>query len=259
LQLVRLQNPTFELADVLNLVRTRASYPETANFQQATADALEWRLLALEDLGLLKHGPAIADLLLASKQTSVLLLRELDEIVKAVVVAITMRQIERVMSRYHQKLKVSQRTSATTVSGPTLPSRAWILIDEAHLVCPSEKTTPANEVIVDYVKRGRDAGLSLVLATQQPSALDSSAISQVDLSLIHRLTYEADISAALQRLPTPMPKDMSLSGKDVSDPKILIRRLAPGECLVSDAEAPRSFIMRSRPRSSPHGGGEPVL
>jgi hypothetical protein len=258
IQLARLSKAQFELSDLVLLIRGRSAHADLAGFQSGTADALEWRLLALQDLKLFKQGSSIVDLLLKPRQASVLLLRELDETVKSVIVASTMRQIERAMSRFHQKLKVANRKREPS-TGQQLPSRAWVLIDEAHLVCPSDRSTPANEVIVDYVKRGRDAGLSLVLATQQPSALDTSAISQVDLSLIHRLTYDADIAAALQRLPSPMPKDMTIAGKDISDPRILIRRLAPGECLVSDAEAPRTFIMRSRPRLCPHGGGEPVL
>jgi hypothetical protein len=248
----------FTLADILNCLAQRGAHSELARFQQSTADALEWRILALQEIGLFIPGTKIADSLLVPGRASVILLRELDEATKSVVVAATMRQIERAMSRYHQKLKVSARTGGE-MTGPALPSRAWILIDEAHLVCPADRKTPANDVIVDYVKRGRDAGLSLVLATQQPSALDSAAISQVDLSMIHRLTFEPDISAALQRLPSPMPKDVSASGRDISDPRVLIRALNPGECVVSDAEASRSFIMMSRPRVCPHGGGEPIL
>lgn len=248
----------FRVSELIQVLRQRSSHPDLMRFQQSTSDALEWRLMALDEIGLFKPGVGIADLLLVSGQASVVLLRELDEAVKAVVVASTMRQVERAMARYHQQLKVAQRTGKAGPEGK-LPSRAWVLIDEAHLVCPADRATPANHVIIDYVKRGRDAGLSLVLATQQPSALDSAAISQVDLTLIHRLTFEADITAALQRLPSPLPKDVSVGGRDVSDPRLLIRGLLPGECLVSDAEASRAFLMRSRPRMCPHGGGEPVL
>jgi DNA helicase HerA-like ATPase len=250
--------PDFTINDLVSILKKRAAYPDLTRFQQSTCDALEWRLLALEEIGLFLPGPSLAQTLLTPGTASVILLRELDEGVKAVVVASTMRQIERLMSRYHQQLKVSQRANRDAPD-EKLPSRAWILIDEAHLVCPADRSTPANSVVIDYVKRGRDAGLSLVLATQQPSALDSAAISQVDLSLIHRMTYEADITAALQRVPSPLPKDVSVGGRDISDPRLLIRGLLPGECLVSDAEASRAFIMRSRPRVCPHGGGEPIL
>jgi DNA helicase HerA-like ATPase len=258
LSIVTQAESDFAIDALITCLDQRAAHPDLARFQQPTVDALQWRLMALQELQLFAPGKPISDTLLVSGQASVVLLRELDDAIKSVLVAVTMRQVERAMSRYHQKLKVARRAEKT-LDGPSLPSRAWILIDEAHLVCPAERKTPANEVIVDYVKRGRDAGLSLVLATQQPSALDSSAISQVDLSIIHRLTFEPDITAALQRLPSPMPKEVSIGGRDVSDPRILIRALNPGESIVSDAEASRSFIMVSRPRICPHGGGEPIL
>ncbi len=258
LEIARLDDHNFSLPSLITLLQSPSDHSEISRFQQSTLDALEWRLLALKDLGLFEPGETVDAQILRKGATSIFLLRELDDGVKSVVVATVMRQIERAMSRYHQRLKVEQRQKKNP-SDSEFPSRVWVLIDEAHLVCPSEKKTSANSVIVDYVKRGRDAGLSLVLATQQPSALDSAAISQVDLSIIHRLTFEADISAALHRLPSPLPSNVTLGGKDVSDPRHLIRELAPGECLVSDAEASRSFIMRARPRICPHGGGEPAL
>ena len=83
----------------------------------------------------------------------------------------------------------------------TLPRGVWTLIDEAHLICPSDGHTAAKPILIEYAKRGRDAGLSLVLATQQPSAVDSRVVSQVDLLIAHRLVVDADILSALARVP----------------------------------------------------------
>ena len=41
----------------------------------------------------------------------------------------------------------------------------------AHVVAPKDQNSPARDALIEYVKRGRDAGLSLVMATQQPSAI----------------------------------------------------------------------------------------
>jgi len=255
---VRSSNPSFKISDVTQFLRNPQQDNEVAHFQQSTIDGLIWRILAVDELQFLRPGPSIGDQILKPNCTSVILLRELEDSVKSVIVAVTMRQIEREMSRYHQKIKLAARKKNASTDD-SMPSRVWVLIDEAHLVCPSENKTSANKVIIDYVKRGRDAGLSLVLATQQPSALDSSAISQVDLTLLHRLTTDADISAALHRLPSPLPSNISIDGKDISDPRLLMRQLAPGECIVADGEATRAFMMKARPRICPHGGGEPLL
>ena len=61
--------------------------------------------------------------------------------------------------------------------------------------------------LIDYVKRGRDAGLSLAMATQQPSAVDDRILSQVNLSFSHRLTFQADITASVHRIPTKLLRD----------------------------------------------------
>lgn len=249
--------PNFEIADLVAILQRPQQHQDLATFQQSTFDAVVWRLLALAETGLFRAGQSVLEEILRPDQCSIVLMRDLPEDLKAVTVAVLMRQIERAMSRHHQQRKVLARSGGA--EDRTKPSRMWVLIDEAHLVCPASDKTSANEVIVDYVKRGRDAGLSLVMATQQPSAIDASAISQVDLTILHKLTIDADISAATARLPAPLPSSTRIREKDISDPKLLVRELAPGEALISDAEASRTFVMRLRPRVSPHGGGEPLL
>lgn len=249
--------PNFEIADLIGILQRPQQYQDLSTFQPATFDAVTWRLQALDETGLFKGSASILNELLQPDRCSIVLMRDLPEDLKAVTVAVLMRQIERAMSRHHQQRKVAARNG-----GPedrSKPSRMWVMIDEAHLVCPASDKTSANDVIVDYVKRGRDAGLSLVLATQQPSAIDASAISQVDLTILHKLTIDADIVAATARLPAPLPSSTRIREKDISDSKLLVRELAPGEALISDSEASRTFVLRLRPRVSPHGGGEPLL
>lgn len=249
--------PNFEIADMISILQRPQQYQDLATFQQQTFDAVLWRLLAIAETGLFRAGVSVIDDILRPDCCSIVLMRDLPEDLKAVTVAVLMRQIERSMSRHHQQRKVHAR-----MGGPedkSKPSRMWVMIDEAHLVCPTTDKTSANEVIVDYVKRGRDAGLSLVLATQQPSAIDASAISQVDLTILHKLTIDADITAATARLPAPLPTNTRIREKDISDPRLLVRELSPGEALISDSEASRTFVLRLRPRVSPHGGGEPLL
>ena len=249
--------PNFEISDLVAILQRPNQYQDLANFQQQTFDAVLWRLLAISETGLFRAGESVIDEILRTDRCSIVLMRDLPEDLKAVTVAVLMRQIERSMSRHHQQRKVQARLGG--VEDRSKPSRMWVMIDEAHLVCPAVDKTSANEVIVDYVKRGRDAGLSLVLATQQPSAIDASAISQVDLTILHKLTIDADIAAATARLPAPLPNNTRIREKDISDPKLLVRELSPGEALISDSEASRTFVLRLRPRVSPHGGGEPLL
>jgi DNA helicase HerA-like ATPase len=137
-----------------------------------------------------------------------------------------------------------------------LPERAWCIIDEAHVICPAGYESSATRSVIEYVKRGRDAGLSLVLATQQPSAIDTRVLSQVDLTLVHRLTFDGDISAALARIPASLP-DTFMFGTSEKDPRVLVRLLESGEAIIGDSQADRAFLGVVRPRVTAHGGAEP--
>ena len=73
--------------------------------------------------------------------------------------------------------------------------RVWVLIDEAHQFVPSGKATLAKEALIRWAKEGRQPGLSLVVASQQPSAIDSEVITQCDVIIAQKLTNRADIQA----------------------------------------------------------------
>ena len=83
--------------------------------------------------------------------------------------------------------------------------------------------------MIEYVKRGRDAGLSLVMATQQPSAIDDRILSQVNLTINHRLTFQTDINAATNRLPTKPLGSLKISGQEINEFGSMIRLLESGE------------------------------
>jgi hypothetical protein len=247
---------------VPNLLDWLGSGGASGSFPQNTVDAVLWRLAAVEDSQLFDPSAEdIAARLGRPGAKSVIELADLDDATKSVVVAVVMRRLMKWAAPAQRRRKLA------AISGDDLPSnedvapRIWVLIDEAHLVCPAGAETAARPIIVDYVKRGRDAGLSLVLATQQPSALDTGAISQNDLVFIHKLTIDPDISAATARMParpptsvTKLPRATELRGVDE-----IARSLDAGQALLADSESSRAFIMQSRPRVSPHGGGEPTL
>lgn len=77
--------------------------------------------------------------------------------------------------------------------------KVWMLIDEAHQFVPAGKSTLCKEALIQWVKEGRQPGLSLVVASQQPAALDMEVLSQCDVIISHALTTAED-KAALNRL-----------------------------------------------------------
>ena len=228
--------------------------------QKQTRDAVLWKLESLQDSNLFQAGGLNILEVLRPGQISVFLLRNLDNSTKSLVVSVLVKKIFGLMGDYHTKRKVSRRFGLElTEEYHGLPDGVWVLIDEAHLVCPADVHTAAKESLVEYVKRGRDAGLSLVLATQQPSAVDSRVISQIDLLIVHRLVVDGDISAALARVPADFPKEVSFGSARISDRHALVRQLDTGEAWVADAETSRALLVAMRPRVSAHGGDEPVV
>ncbi|WP_251342338.1 ATP-binding protein [Haloplanus halophilus] len=118
----------------------------------------------------------------------------------------------------------------------------WLLIDEAHVFFDGV-AAPALETVLT---RGRTPGVSLVAATQRPSALPPVAVSQADLLIAHRLTAERDVEALAAATPT------YLSGT-------LRERLptAPGGAVVVDDATESVHGVQVRRRETPHGGADP--
>src|SRR5262249_50968018 len=118
---------------------------------------------------------------------------------------------------------------------------------------------PARDLFIRLVKEGRNVGLSAVVATQQPSALDQRVLSQVETFLAHQLVTEADIRAVRDNLKSALPDSMQFGTHQVEFGDLL-RQLPPGACVVSAADVNtnvhRALIMRVRPRATVHGGIE---
>lgn len=118
----------------------------------------------------------------------------------------------------------------------------WLLIDEAHTFFDGV-AEPALETILT---RGRAPGVSLVLATQRPSAVSEVGISQSDLIISHRLTSHADLEALRKVQPTYM--DSSLDQRMPTE---------PGEVIVVDDSTETVHAVQIRERKTPHGGSSP--
>ncbi|RLF65882.1 MAG: hypothetical protein DRN57_08210 [Thermoplasmata archaeon] len=132
------------------------------------------------------------------------------------------------------------------VDEDTIPV-TWLLIDEAHIILPHGRQTPATEALVEYAKQGRRPGCALVLATQRPASTSDEILSQVDILLGHNLALEDDMNAMRRRVPAKLPSEFSNSD--------FIRAIPVGTAIMADQRTQqRSFLLRMRPRFSHHGG-----
>jgi hypothetical protein len=243
----------YTIAEMLSFIRADAHWPATA---ESSRRAVTYKLDDLDRSKIFsKAGLNIADLLVPGR-CNVFMLRELRNEDKSLVTAILTRQLFRIMGDYHSKKKIAAffGTESPVVK---LPSRVWLFIDEAHVVAPKDQESPAREALVEYVKRGRDAGLSLVLATQQPAAVDDRILSQVNLSFNHRLTFQSDITAAVNRVPTKTLNSLKVSGTTINDFGDMLRLLDSGQCFIGDHSTSRAVLTMIRPRVTSHGGYNP--
>ena len=177
----------------------------------------------------------------------------LDDAVTALVVGILARRIlsaRKIATRQEASQRLGSETDVKDLLETDIPA-TWLFIDEAHTLIPSGNVkTPASSSLIEYVKQGRRPGCSLVFATQQPSAIDTQVLSQLDVILIHKLIFNDDIKAVIKRTPTIIPNHYK-------NPNF-IKMLPIGIAMAGDRreETSRAFILEIRPRMSQHEGRE---
>ncbi len=244
----------FGVDDVISYIESDRNWRNVADL---TRQAVAYKLNDIHKTGLFKKdGMKISDMLVPGR-CNVFLLRDIRDVDKSLVTSILARQLFTIMGQHHRKKK-HEAFFERDGDGRSLPSKVWLVIDEAHVVAPSDAQMPARDALVEYVKRGRDAGLSLILATQQPSAIDDRILSQVNIAFTHRLAFQSDINAAVNRVPTKALQSLKLNGSDVKEFTDMIRILDAGECFIGDQATSRAILARIRPRVTSHGGYSPV-
>lgn len=123
--------------------------------------------------------------------------------------------------------------------------RVWMLIDEAHQFVPKGAATLAKDQLIRWAKEGRQPGLSLAVASQQPSAIDPEILSQCDIILSHKLTSRDDVQALNSLSQDYMGGEL----------RTYIRNLSrTGEAVIVNDEMETVQMLRIRPRRSAHGG-----
>ncbi|SMO39641.1 ATP-binding protein [Halorubrum cibi] len=124
----------------------------------------------------------------------------------------------------------------------TVDRLPWLLVDEAHAFFDGV----ADPALRTLLTRGRAPGVSIVCATQRPSALPAVAVSQSDLLVAHRLTAGPDVDALAAAEATYLSGDLAA-------------RLPTGvgEALVVDDASETAHAVRVRERRTPHGGENP--
>jgi DNA helicase HerA-like ATPase len=126
----------------------------------------------------------------------------------------------------------------------------WIFIDEAHEFLPLEGKTIATDALVQLLREGRQPGVSLVLATQQPGQIHKDVMTQSDVVIAHRVTSQPDVQA----LNYIMQSYLLDTIKQYMDQLPSLK----GSAIILDDNSERIYPMRMRPRFTWHGGEAPT-
>jgi len=125
----------------------------------------------------------------------------------------------------------------------------WVFIDEAHEFLPREGKTPATDALIQVLREGRQPGLSLVLATQQPGQIHKDVMTQSDIVISHRVTSKQDIEALNEIMQTYVLDSIRKQMDDLPALK--------GSAIILDDNSERIYPARIRPKFTWHGGEAP--
>jgi len=126
----------------------------------------------------------------------------------------------------------------------------WLFLDEAHEFLPAKDKTPATDALIQLLREGRQPGISMVLATQQPGAIHRDVMTQSDIILSHRVTAKPDITALNNIMQTYLLESINKYLDDLPSLK--------GSAIILDDNSERIYPIRIRPRFTWHGGEAPT-
>jgi hypothetical protein len=125
----------------------------------------------------------------------------------------------------------------------------WLVIDEAHEFLPAKGKTAATDALITVLREGRQPGISLIAATQQPGKIHSDVLTQADTVIAHRITAKLDVEALGALMQSYMREGLVAQLDTLPSEK--------GAALVFDDTNERLYPIRVRPRFTWHGGGAP--
>ena len=247
------QSDSYTIRDIVQQIqRDTQTSSENKNSLFALLGAAEtWGVFSLE-----REGTRVASLIKGG-QTTVLDLSVYSATsafnVRALVISLVSRKLfnERMDARKKEELQSLQHgvdyLAHTTNRDMPL---VWLFIDEAHEFLPREGKTPATEALVQILREGRQPGISLVLATQQPGQIHRDVMTQSDIIISHKLTSQQDLEALNQIMQSYILEHINRKMDELPQLK--------GSALILDDNSERIYSMRVRPRFTWHGGEAPT-
>lgn len=234
----------------LDEIITRIQKDKKSN--QEIKNAAENRFQAAKSWGIFsKNANDIKDVIKGG-QVSILDTSCYDDFnVKSLVTGILSKKLfqERVSERKKEEMsRIESGNNLFSKEKQDFPM-IWMLLDEAHELLPKEGKTPATDALIQILREGRQPGISLVMATQQPGEIHKDVITQSDIVISFRITSKVDIEALNAMMQTYLTSDILTYLNSLPDIK--------GAGIILDDNSERIYPFKTRPKLSWHGGDAP--
>ncbi|MEK6863141.1 MAG: ATP-binding protein [Nanoarchaeota archaeon] len=175
--------------------------------------------------------------------------------IKALVVGLICRSLfnQRMLARRTEEFKTvdaAMHYFAKEAEAKMEEPLVWLALDEAHELLPKEGKTAATDALITILREGRQPGISLILASQQPGKIHTDVMTQSDIVIGHRLTARLDVDALGQLTQSYMRQGLEQEMDHLPRVK--------GAAVIFDDANERIFPVQLRPRFTWHGGGSPT-
>jgi len=248
------QRGDFNILDVINEIeKDKTTAQQEKNAATGLFEAADtWGIFAREK----KRATKVEDLIFAGG-TTVLDLSVYNSVgafnIRALAISLLSRKIfnQRMNARKEEEIESVVRGMEFGITEEKKKNPlVWLFIDEAHEFLPQDKKTIATDALVQILREGRQPGLSLVLATQQPGQIHRDVMTQSDIVISHRVTAAPDIEALNQIMQSYLLSGIKQQMDELPNLK--------GSAIVLDDNSERIYPMRMRPRFTWHGGEAPT-
>ncbi|MFH1408440.1 MAG: DUF87 domain-containing protein [Nanoarchaeota archaeon] len=172
--------------------------------------------------------------------------------VKALVVGIVSQKLfeQRMNERKAEEFDMIHQASSFSDEEQQSSPMVWLIIDEAHEFLPLKGLTLASFPLMTILREGRQPGISLVMATQQPGKISHDAMTQADTVIAHRITAKIDTEALGALMQSYMREGLDVQLDHLPRTK--------GAALIFDDTNERLYPLQIRPRFTWHGGSAPI-
>jgi len=243
-----------------NIQKIISAIEEDEKTEQPIKNAAVGLFEAAEEWGIFVKGkekPTEVRDLVTAGTTSILDLSVYNSVgafnIRALVISLVSRKIfnQRMNARKAEEVEsVSKGINLSFVQEKRENPLVWMFIDEAHEFLPLNSKTAATDSLVQLLREGRQPGISLVLATQQPGQIHRDVMTQSDIVISHRVTSQPDLEALNYIMQSYLLEGISTYMNDLPSLK--------GSAIILDDNSERIYPVRVRPRFTWHGGEAPT-